>query len=316
MIPLRVLEQENRVITELDFIILDFETTGVYPSVDEAVELGAVRVDAQGRIKDRFSRLINPGRPIPAAVSRIHGIYDEMVAQEADIREVMCAFYHFAAGGIWTAHNAGFDGRFLHKYLTRLVCSINEEHNGFREAKNLRDKWFARESNTLEFPFAGYPVLDTVSLARRTIPFLKSYSLTNLKREWRIPSQRSHRGLDDALAAAQVLQKSISSLGGKQKGLRFLHLWQQASESYVLARHKGGDLRHKKLHDYLQTATSKNWVLEIAYQDKQGERTRRRIQPLRLFYNYTEPYVEAYCHLRRAKRVFRLDRIELSKAYS
>ena len=42
-------------------VVLDFETTGLSPNTgDRAIEIGAVLVE-DGRITDRFQKLMNPG---------------------------------------------------------------------------------------------------------------------------------------------------------------------------------------------------------------------------------------------------------------
>ncbi|WP_336118257.1 3'-5' exonuclease, partial [Klebsiella pneumoniae] len=60
---------------------LDVETTGRDASVDRVVELGIV-VGRRGEVVARYNWLINPGMPIPAEVTAIHHITDEMVADK------------------------------------------------------------------------------------------------------------------------------------------------------------------------------------------------------------------------------------------
>ena len=55
--------------------VVDCETTGVDPKTDRIVELGFQRWEAAGMTKE-WRTLVNPGVPIPAAASRVHGIYD------------------------------------------------------------------------------------------------------------------------------------------------------------------------------------------------------------------------------------------------
>ena len=55
---------------ELDFVVVDVETTGGSPARgDRLTEVAAVRV-REGRVVDSFESLINPQRPIPPTVSR------------------------------------------------------------------------------------------------------------------------------------------------------------------------------------------------------------------------------------------------------
>ncbi len=57
---------------------IDLETTGVNLSLDRIVEIAIVKLmpDESRQVK---RKLLNPGMPIPAVVTEIHGITDEMV---------------------------------------------------------------------------------------------------------------------------------------------------------------------------------------------------------------------------------------------
>ncbi|MBD9157390.1 MAG: 3'-5' exonuclease, partial [Lachnospiraceae bacterium] len=43
-----------------NYIALDLETTGLHPSEDRILEIGAVKV-VNGEITDRYETLVNPG---------------------------------------------------------------------------------------------------------------------------------------------------------------------------------------------------------------------------------------------------------------
>lgn len=97
-------------------VFLDVETTGLDPDRDEIIELGMVRFSfsLEGEVlatDPPFSRLRQPSKPIPAEITRLTGITDEMVAGKAiDAAEVE-SFVEPAV--IVIAHNAGFDRRFV-----------------------------------------------------------------------------------------------------------------------------------------------------------------------------------------------------------
>lgn len=52
---------------------VDTETTGIDTSIDRIVELGFQEFAAEGLVKE-WRSFINPGMPIPASVTRVHGI--------------------------------------------------------------------------------------------------------------------------------------------------------------------------------------------------------------------------------------------------
>ncbi len=61
-------------------LTLDVETTGIDPSLDRVIELGVSVLHPDGTVKPKgWSVRINPGIPIPAASTAIHGITDEDV---------------------------------------------------------------------------------------------------------------------------------------------------------------------------------------------------------------------------------------------
>jgi DNA polymerase-3 subunit epsilon len=91
------------------YVVFDLETTGLKPSHDDAiVQIGAVLLEA-GAEAARFDMLVNPGRRIPPASTRYHGITDAMVARAPGVADAVAAFRDFAAGAVLVAHNAAFD---------------------------------------------------------------------------------------------------------------------------------------------------------------------------------------------------------------
>lgn len=66
-------------ILERPLAFFDLETTGIKVGKDRIVQIGIVRLAPDGS-RDRYQSLVNPGIPIPAEATAIHGITDLDVA--------------------------------------------------------------------------------------------------------------------------------------------------------------------------------------------------------------------------------------------
>ena len=99
-------------LADLDFTVVDVETTGWAPDDAGITEIGAVRVH-DGRVVAEFGSLVNPGRPVPAPITELTGIDDQMLTGAPPVAAVLPGLLAFARGSVLVAHNAPFDLRFL-----------------------------------------------------------------------------------------------------------------------------------------------------------------------------------------------------------
>ncbi len=162
-------------------VVLDFETTGLSPVADRIIEIGAVKL-VNGVVTEEFSMLCDPGIPLPPKITDITGISDAMLRGKPSPAEGIKRLMEFIGAHAVSAHNAGFDVGFLRAEARR---------NGL--------KFFA-------------PVIDTLSLARRLYPNLKSYRLGALCRRLKVPLKNAHRAVHDAAATAKILQIMLSEV--------------------------------------------------------------------------------------------------------
>lgn len=178
-------EMDDCTLKDLCFVVFDTETTGLSPLTDDVVQVAAVRV-VNGRIisGETFDTHVNPGRPIPAASTKVHGVTDKHVANARDFAEVGRAFHDFARGAVLVAHNAPFDIAFLKRF---------EEEMGV--------KWRNR-------------VLDTVLLSAVCFGTTEQHSLDALceRLSIDIPPALRHTALGDAVATAEAFTKLIPVL--------------------------------------------------------------------------------------------------------
>lgn len=157
----------------IEFVTLDFETTGLRPGVDRVVEVGLVRTDANGHIIDEYSTLLNPHRDV--GPTSIHGISASAVANAPSFQDVVTDLARFLNGAVLVAHNAKFDMRFLKMELDR---------TGSRYAD-------LDPLCTLELMYLGYP-----SGPRRLLDCCAAFDL---------PCGHSHDALEDARMASNLL---------------------------------------------------------------------------------------------------------------
>ncbi|MBN1193642.1 MAG: UvrB/UvrC motif-containing protein [Coriobacteriia bacterium] len=164
------------------FVTVDIETTGCRPGTSSVIEIGAVRVE-HGTITDSFTCLVSPNDTIPAPITHLTGITEEMVAGAPAIGESIAQFREFLRDAVLVAHNHRFDMSFL-------------------------DYEAERQWGT---PFAR-PILDTLTLARRLHPELPRHNLRDLALFYGAETVPTHRALPDALATAEVLIRMLPEL--------------------------------------------------------------------------------------------------------
>jgi DNA polymerase III epsilon subunit family exonuclease len=91
------------------YVVFDLESTGLDVSGgDRVIAIGAVGL-RDGEAEGSFSTLVHPGRAIPAASTRYHGISDAMVAEAPPAAEALARFQDFIGDAVLVAHNAAFD---------------------------------------------------------------------------------------------------------------------------------------------------------------------------------------------------------------
>lgn len=163
------------------FVVFDIETTGLSPESDQVTEIGAVKV-VNGEIVDTFSTFVNPQMPIPPKITQLTSITDEMVKDAPTMEEILDSFLEFCKDSVVVAHNAAFDTGFM-------------RHAARRFNRN--------------FDFA---VLDTLQLARKMFPELKSHRLNVVAEHLKVSLENHHRAVDDSKATADILTKCFEIL--------------------------------------------------------------------------------------------------------
>ncbi len=178
-------EELGTPLRDVTFVVVDLETTGGRTQDSGITEIGAVKVRG-GEVLGELQSLVNPGHPVPAFVARLTGITTAMVATAPDLSLVLPSFLEFARGSVLVAHNAPFDVGFL-----RAACE------------------------RLGYEWPGFPVVDTVPLARRVVlrDEAPNHKLSTLAALFRARTAPEHRALSDARATVDVLHGLLDRLG-------------------------------------------------------------------------------------------------------
>lgn len=197
---------------DVDFVIVDLETTGAHASDNAITEIGAVRVRG-GEALGEFQSLVRPvGSVISPFVARLTGITNGMVADAPRIESVLPSFLEFMRGAVLVAHNAPFDIGFL-----RAACA------------------------RLDYTWPAPKVLDTVTLARKALPRtdVRNHKLATLAAFFGTDTSPDHRALSDARATVGVLHGLFEIYGSH--GISTL-------EDLSTIRSSGWSRRRRKTH--------------------------------------------------------------------
>jgi DNA polymerase-3 subunit epsilon len=191
-------------------IFYDTETTGTRPDKDRIIELAAY-----DPIHNRtFTRLINPGQPIPKEASAVHGISDEMVKDAPSYLEVGKEFIEFCQGPVvLIAHNNdAFDQPFLK---------------------------FEFERHGIQMP--DWRFFDTLKWSRRYNTHLPRHSLQFLREHFDIAANNAHRALDDVIVLHQVYTYMTDDLTIEQ-AIKLLNTPRQM-QHMPFGKHQGKPLK-------------------------------------------------------------------------
>ena len=162
-----------------DFVIIDFETTGLRPHTDRVIEIGAIRFNKKKFLEtsavDSFSALIKQDKPLPKKITEITGITDKDLASGGDAKQSIESLLDFIGDRTVLAYNAEFDMAFLEVECKR--CGANLK-------------------NTLH-------VVCVLELARDALPNMRNHKLSTLAQSLGLTV--THRALSDCSVTLQVL---------------------------------------------------------------------------------------------------------------
>jgi len=152
-------------------VVVDTETTGVYPS-DRIVEIAIVTMSLAGEVIEEWDTLVHPSRDVGA--THIHGITASMVESAPEFVDIAGDVASRLDGACVAAHNLSFDAR--------MVCG---------------------EFDRIGIPRRIDSGLDTLAVTHAR--------LGNACAQFGISIEDAHRALGDAMATARLLRRVAGS---------------------------------------------------------------------------------------------------------
>jgi DNA polymerase III epsilon subunit family exonuclease len=146
---------------------LDLETTGASADRDRITEIGLLEV-VDGKLVGEWSTLVDPGHAIPAVITSLTGITNEMVAGAPTFGEIGLGLLERLEGRLLVAHNARFDYAFLRAEFRRIGIRFRSR------------------------------VLCTVRLSRALFPEHRHHNLDSIMERFGLSCAARHRALGDA----------------------------------------------------------------------------------------------------------------------
>jgi DNA polymerase-3 subunit epsilon len=200
---LRAWDAAETRLSDLEYVVVDVETTGLVAGRHRLIEVAGLRVRA-GHVVDAFQQLINPDTRLPRFITAFTGITEEMVSGAEPVEVVLPAFFRFLDDAPLVGHNVGFDLSFLGYEAVRL----------------------------------GYPLasdgLDTLRLARRLLPGIRRLRLDALAQQLGVIVRARHRALGDAQITLEVFQQLLELAA--QQGIETLAELRELTQSKSAAR--------------------------------------------------------------------------------
>lgn len=226
-----------------DYVVLDLETTGLYPKHDRVIEVGALRI-RDGKVVDTYSTFVNPQQKLSEKVTEITGITDGDLEHAPTMEEIWMDLFSFLGEDMLLGQRILFDYSFLKR--------IAVNHNFSFERKGI----------------------DTLKIARKYLADLESRKLSSLCDYYGIKIH-AHRALEDARATHNLYQKLCEKFESEENDVVFIPqplIYQIKKESPVTA---------SQLEQLRRITEQKHLKLEIAIDSLTKNEASRLIDQIR-----------------------------------
>lgn len=160
-------------------VVFDFETTGLDPTQDRIIEIGAEKLIGF-EVVDSYTTLVTTDVILTPQIQKLTGITPEMLNGKPEIESTLPEFLKFIDGCLLVAHNADFDMMMLRAAATRLGWEID------------------------------LPCFCTLKMARTILPQLENRKLDTLAQHYGLTFGSRHRSAGDVRVTSDVLKNLIT----------------------------------------------------------------------------------------------------------
>lgn len=182
-------------LSEVEFVAMDFETTGLNPKRDAILSIGIVPFTlSRIEVPNSHHWLINPKRKIPAETVIVHKITESELVGKPDLYSILPELLEHLANKVMVVHHLPIERTFLNRAVKR------------------------RHKDELLFP-----IIDTMAIENDICRqgwrdfWLKitgrermSVRLGNSRMRYGLPLYQAHHALTDALATAELFQAQVA----------------------------------------------------------------------------------------------------------
>ena len=181
-------------LTDVQFVSIDFETTGLNAQDDAILSIGLVPFTLQ-RIKCNGSAhwVVNPNRDLNNESVVIHGITDSEVTSAPQFEAVLQQILDAIAGKIVVVHYKNIERQFFHNTLLKQI------------------------GEGIQFPVVDTLDIEYAIQLRQCSGLLNrlkgkkpgSVRLGHARERYKLPAYQPHHALTDSLATAELLQAQL-----------------------------------------------------------------------------------------------------------
>lgn len=158
---------EPRAHLDAPMAFVDIETTGGYPGLHRIIDIAVIGVTGD-RLDFEWQTLLAPGVHVPAGITALTGIDDDMLAEAPTFERIAAELRARLAGRLFVAHNVRFDYGFIRREFARIGSA-----------------WHS-------------PNLCTVRLSRALYPRMPKHNLDAVMEYHDITVENRHRAMPDA----------------------------------------------------------------------------------------------------------------------